>query len=84
MIWFYPSFRSDEKMNKVKTFLQLIYQNFPASSKQNTFNYNTVKVSFSCKENISHIQGPMQQEKYSGKRSATTRMYLLCRNRMPT
>ena len=52
IIWFNPPFNKNIKTNIGKTFLKLIDKHFPRSSKlHKIFNRNTIKVSYSCREN---------------------------------
>ena len=56
IIWFNPPFSLNVKTNVAKKFLQLIDTHFPTANKlHKTFNRNTVKVSYSCTQNISQI-----------------------------
>ena len=56
IIWFNPPFSLNVKTNVAKIFLQLIDTHFPPTHKLcKIFNCNTVKVSYSCTQNISHI-----------------------------
>ena len=55
-IWFNPPFNKSVSTNVAKTFLQLITKHFPRSHKlHKIFNRNTVKVSYSCMNNMSKI-----------------------------
>jgi len=56
IIWFNPPFNKSVSTNVAKKFLSLIDKHFPPSSKLNKiFNRNTVKVSYSCTENMEKI-----------------------------
>ena len=56
IIWFNPPFNLDVSTNVAKIFLNLIEKHFPRSSKlHKIFNKNTVKVSYSCTQNMSQI-----------------------------
>ena len=56
IIWFNPPFSVKVKTNVAKIFLQLIDTHFPPANKlHKIFNRNTVKVSYSCTQNISQI-----------------------------
>ena len=56
IIWFNPPFSKNVKTNVAKTFLHLIDKHFPRTHKlHKIFNRNTVKVSYSCTENIEKI-----------------------------
>ena len=56
IIWFNPPYNKDVRTNIAKTFLKLIDKYFPRSNKLNKiFNRNTVKVSYSCTENMEQI-----------------------------
>ena len=58
IIWFNPPFNANVSTNVAKTFLRLIDKHFPRSHKLNKiFNRNTVKVSYSCTENMANIKG---------------------------
>ena len=56
IIWFNPPFSKTVSTNVAKTFLQLGTKHFLRSHKlHKIFNWNTVKVSYSCMNNISKI-----------------------------
>ena len=56
IIWFNPPFNKNVKTNIGKTFLKLVDKHFPRSSNlHKIFNRNTIKVSYSCTENMSMI-----------------------------
>ena len=56
IIWFNPPFSLNIKTNVAKMFLQLIDTYFPPANKlHKIFNHNTIKVSYSCTQNISQI-----------------------------
>ena len=56
IISFNPPFTKSFSTNVAKTFLQLVTKHFPRTHKlQKIFNRNTVKVSYSCMNNISYI-----------------------------
>ena len=56
IIWFDPPFNKNVSTNVAKPFLKLLDQHFPKSNKLHTiFNRNTVKVSYSCMENMSSM-----------------------------
>ena len=56
IIWFIPPFSKPVSTNIAKIFLQLVTKHFPRSHKlHKIFNRNTVKVSYSCMNNISKI-----------------------------
>ena len=56
IIWFNPPFSKSVSTNVAKTFLQLVTKHFPRSHKlHKIFNRNTVKVSYSCMNNMSNI-----------------------------
>ena len=56
IIWFNPPFNLDVSTNVTKIFLNLIEKHFPRSSKlHKIFNKKTVKVSYSCTQNMSQI-----------------------------
>ena len=56
IIWFNPPFSKTVSTNVAKNFLQLIDKHFPRTHKMHKiFNRNTIKVSYSCTENISRI-----------------------------
>ena len=53
IIWFNPPFSKSVSTNVAKTFLQLVTKHFPRSHKlHKIFNRNTVKVSYSCMNNM--------------------------------
>ena len=56
ILWFNPPFSKNVSTNVAKTFLNLLDRHFPTSNKlHKIFNRNTVKVSYSCTENITKI-----------------------------
>ena len=56
IIWFNPPFNKSVSTNVTKRFLNLIDQHFPKSNKLHAiFNRNTVKVSYSCTQNMSSM-----------------------------
>ena len=56
IIWFNPPFNKNVSTNVAKRFLNLLDQHFPKSNKLHTiFNINTVKVSYSCTQNMSSM-----------------------------
>ena len=56
IIWFNPPFNKNVSTNAAKRFLNLIDQHFPKSNKLHAiFNRNTVKVSYSCTQNMSSM-----------------------------
>ena len=56
IIWFIPPFSKPVSTNVAKIFLQLVTKHFPRSHKlHKIFNRNTVKVSYSCMNNMSKI-----------------------------
>ena len=56
IIWFNPPYSKNVKTNIGKTFLQLLSKHFPKDHKMhNIFNKNTVKISYSCMNNIRSI-----------------------------
>ena len=56
IIWFNPPYSKNVKTNIGKTFLQLLSKHFPKDHQMyKLFNRNTVKVSYSCMNNISSI-----------------------------
>ena len=55
-IWYNPPYSANIKTNIGKTFLNLIKKHFPKTNKlHKIFNKNTVKISYSCMNNISSI-----------------------------
>ena len=53
IIWFNPPFNNKVSTNVAKLFLNLTVQHFPKSNRLHTiFNRNTVKVSYSCTQNM--------------------------------
>ena len=55
-IWFNPPFNKNVSTNVAKRFLNLLDQLFPKSNKLHAiFNRNTVKVSYSCTQNMSSM-----------------------------
>ena len=56
IIWFNPLYSQSVITNVAKCFLKLLDHHFPKSNKlHKVFNRNTVKVTYSCTENISSI-----------------------------
>ena len=56
IIWFNPPYNASVQTNIGKIFLHLINKHFPTSSKlHKIFNKNTLKLSYSCTENMSQI-----------------------------
>ena len=56
IIWFNPPFNKNVSTSVAKRFLNLIDQHFPKSNKLHTiFNRNTVKVGYSCTQNMSSM-----------------------------
>ena len=56
IIWFNPPFNKNVSTNVAKRFLNLLDQHFPKSNKLHAiFNRNTVKVSYSCTQNMSSM-----------------------------
>ena len=54
IIWFNPPFNKNVSTNVAKRFLNLLDQHFPKSKKLHAiFNRSTVKVSYSCTQNMS-------------------------------
>lgn len=56
IIWFNPPYSRNVKANVGHKFLQLIEKHFPATNKlHKIFNRNTIKVSYSCMENMKSV-----------------------------
>ena len=56
IIWFNPPFSKNVTTNVAKIFFRLLEKHFPKPNKlHKIFNRNTVKVSYSCTENVSQI-----------------------------
>ena len=56
IIWFNPPFSKNVKTNIGHTFLRLLNKHFPITSKlRKIFNQQSVKISYSCMENMSQI-----------------------------
>ena len=56
IIWFNPPYSKGVSTNVAKQFLELLDKHFPSNNKLNRiFNRNTVKVSYSCTENVAQI-----------------------------
>ena len=55
IIWFNSPFNKNVSTNLAKRFLNLIDQRFPKSKLHEILNRNTVKVSYSCTQNMSSI-----------------------------
>ena len=54
--WFNPPFNSNVKTNIGRDFLRLVREQFPPTHKyRKIFNKNTLKISYSCMENIENI-----------------------------
>ena len=63
IIWFNPPFNKNVSTNVAKRFLNLLDQHFPKSNKLHAiFNRNTVKVSYSCTQNMSSMIKSHNQE----------------------
>ena len=60
IIWFNPPYSRNVQTTVGKSFLRLITRHFPASHK--IFNKNTVKVSYSCMENMERIIKKLNQK----------------------
>ena len=55
-MWFNPPFSKNVKTNIARSFLHLVDTHFPAGHKlHKIFNTNTVKVSYSCMNNVKSI-----------------------------
>ena len=73
IIWFNPPFNKNIKTNIGKTFLKLIDKHFPRSSQlHKIFNRNTIKVSYSCTENMSMIIKKHNKKIINNKATPTT------------
>ena len=73
IIWFNPPFNKNIKTNIGKTFTKLIDKHFPRSSKlHKIFNRNTIKVSYSCTENMSMIIRKHNKNIINNKATPTT------------
>ena len=56
IIWFNPLFNKNVSTNVAKRFLNLLDEHFPKANKLHAiFHRNTVKVSYSCKQNMSSM-----------------------------
>ena len=56
IIWFNPPFTQTVKTNVAKLFFRLLDKNFPKSHLlHKIFNRNTIKVSYSCMNDVSQI-----------------------------
>ena len=56
IIWFNPSYSKSVQTNVARDFLKLIDKHFPAASPlHKIFNRNTVKVSYSCMNNVKRV-----------------------------
>ena len=65
IIWFNPSFSKSISTNVAKTFLQLVTKHFLRSQKlHKIFNRNTVKVSYSCINNMSKSSRDIIKKSY--------------------
>ena len=65
MIWFDPLLSKSVSTNVAKTFLHLVTKYFPRCCKlHKIFKHNTVKVSYSCMNNISKITNPNHMTKH--------------------
>ena len=89
IIWFNPPFIKSISTNVAKTFLQLVTKHFPRCQKlHKIFNRNTVKVSYSCMNNMSNIikghnkkviskphdQRPIAEKKQNVQRKGTAKL----------
>ena len=53
IVWFNPPYNQSVSTNVAQTFLKLIDKHFPSSNRlRKIFNRNTIKVSYSCTDNI--------------------------------
>ena len=73
IIWFNPPYSRNVQTNVGKAFLGLITRHFPASHKYHKiFNKNTVKVSYSCMDNMERIIKKHNQKILNANQTTTT------------
>ena len=73
IIWFNPPYSRNVQSNVGKAFLGLITRHFPASHKYHKiFNKNTVKVSYSCMDNMERIIKKHNQKILNANQTTTT------------
>ena len=73
IIWFNPPYSRNVQTNVGKAFLGLITRHFPASHKYHKiFNKNTVKVSYSCMDNMERIIKKHNQKILNANQATTT------------
>ena len=73
IIWFNPSYNKNVQTNVGKTLLGLITRHFPASHKYHKiFSKNTVKVSYSCMDNMERIIKKHSQKILNANQTTTT------------
>ena len=81
IIWFNPPFSKNVQTNIGKIFLKSIQKHFPKESKlHKIFNRNSVKISYSCMENMSSII-KNHNRKIAEKREDTTQKSCNCRKK---
>ena len=77
IIWLNPPLNLDVSTNVAKIFLNLIEKYFPRSSKlHKIFNTNTVKVSYSCTQNMSQIIKGHNKKIIQKEKTRDSRLYL--------
>ena len=80
IIWFNPPFSQTVKTNVAKTFFHLLDKHFPkAQLLHKVLNRNTVKVNYSCMNNISQII--KQHKKHVSKKKEIQTPKCKCRNK---
>ena len=74
IIWLNLSFSKNVVTSVAKTFLNLLDKQFPKSNKlHKIFNRNTVKVSYCCTENLSHIIRSHNKNVINGKKPTNSK-----------
>ena len=77
---FNPPYSRNVQTNVGKSFLRLISKPFPASHKYHKiFNKNTVKVSYSCMDNMERIIKKHNQNKLNANQTTTTHRCNCCK-----
>ena len=73
IIWFNPPFSQTVKTNVARLFLRLLDKHFPRSHiLRKLFNRNTIKVSYSCMENVAQLIKKTQSANFLSHRKANT------------
>ena len=82
IIWFKPPFRKNVRSNIGHDFLNLIDKHFPKSSRfHKIFSRNTIKVSYSCMQNVNNIIFNHNRRLLGRKKKTTADKNCNCRNK---